>query len=262
MAQNTVKDAMVLCGLDDDDSETIASEIFLDDFQSVMDISETELTDSFKTLSGLTQAQGQLRVLPAQKNKIKAFIQWVRDMIRTGIDPASRTFPVDEAAGLLRRAKTHKLYMDKSDTISSAAKPEKFSQDLNWEDWAPSFANYLRAIPGRNGVPLKYVIRKEEEPDSTPHPDFIDDYVAMAPLNGPAFTSDAAEVHTFLLNFIAGNTEAESIVKVHQERNGRDEWLALQVHYEGEGIYAHDITKAENDLATLYYSGERKPHMW
>ena len=109
MARNKVKDAMVLCGLGEDDSETLASEIFLDDFQSVMDISETELSDSFKTLSGLTQAQGQLRVLPAQKNKIKAFIQWVRDMVRTGIDPASRPFPVGEAAGLLRGAKTHKL---------------------------------------------------------------------------------------------------------------------------------------------------------
>ena len=115
---------------------------------------------------------------------------------------------------------------------------------MHWEDWAPLFANYLRAIPGRNGVPLKYVIRRDEEPDPTPNEDFLDDYVAMAPLNGSAFTSDSAEVHTFLVNFIAGHTEAESVVKVHQGRNGREEWLALQVHFQGEGIY---------DLATLFY---------
>ena len=90
---------MILCGLDQEDAETIATEIFLDELQSALDVWDGYLADAFKTLSGLTVAQGQLRLLPAQKNRIKAFIQWVKDMVRTGIDPATLPFPVDETAG-------------------------------------------------------------------------------------------------------------------------------------------------------------------
>jgi hypothetical protein len=44
----------------------------------------------------------------------------------------------------------------------------------------------------------------------TPHADFIDNYVDMAPLNGEAFTIDAADVHTYIVNFVAGNETAEA----------------------------------------------------
>ena len=258
----TVEDGILACGLAQADATTIANEIFMGSFDSAHDMTETDLADSFKTFSTLTVAQGQIRLLPAQKNKIKAFVQWVKDMTRTGIDPATLPFPVADAASLLRRAKTHKLYIDKSDTVSSAAKPEKFTKDMDWFDWKQSFMNYLRAIPGRNGVPLKYVVRENVNPTNVQHPDFLDDYVDQAPLNGDAFASDAMEVHTFLTNFLVGNTEAESIIKVYQNANGREEWLALKLHYEGEGIYAHDIVQAEDDLSNLFYAGEKKPHMW
>ena len=255
-------DAIQLCGLDEEVAAEIASEIFLDSFESVMDICDEDLADAFKTFAGLTAAQGQIRLLPAQKNKIKAFVQWVKDLIRTNINPSTRDFPIDDMACLLRRARTHKMYVEKSDTLAKAARPEKFTKDMEWEDWYPSFENYLRAIPGRNGVPLKYVIREQDEPDPTENPDFLDDYVAMAPLQGEAFVSDAAEVHTLLVNLITGNTEAESLIKINHGRNGRKVFGILKLHYEGQGIYSNDITRAENDLNTLFYAGERKPHMW
>ena len=258
----TVEDGMVACGLQAADAATIANEVFMGDFDSAYDMTDTDLADSFKTFSNLTMAQGQIRLLPAQKNKIKAFVQWVKDMNRTGLNPTLMPFPVHNAASLLRRAKTHKLYVDKSDTVSSAAKPEKFTKDTEWYDWKQSFTNYLRAIPGRNGVPLKYVIRDNPNPTNIQHLDFLDDYVDQAPLIGDAFVSDAMEVHTFLTNFLVGNTEAESVIKVYQNSNGREEWLALKLHYEGEGIYAHEIVQAEDDLNNLFYAGEKKPHMW
>lgn len=68
----------------------------------------------------------------------------------------------------------------------SAAKPDKFTADVLWDNFAPSFKNYLRALPGQNGVPLLNVVRSNDAPDATPHPDFPDDYVAMAALNGPS----------------------------------------------------------------------------
>ena len=67
-----------------------------------------------------------------------------------------------------------------------------------WEDWKPTFLNYLRSIPGRDGIPLKYVCREK---------------VASAPLTGNAYSIDAVQVHTFLLNFVTGNDTAEAKIQ-------------------------------------------------
>ena len=262
-AEHTVAEAMLACGIAAPKDATFATEVFMDSFDTCRDMSEADLTDAFKTFSNLSVAEGRIRLLPAQKARVKAFLQWVKDQQRMGIDPSAMPFPVADTTTLIRRATTHKMYIDKSDTIASAAKPVKFTADVKWEDWSPSFINYVRAIPGRDGVPLKYVIRNNNNPDPTPQADFLDEYVNNAPLDGQSFTSDAAEVHTFIINFTVGNTEAESVIKIHENaRNGRLDWQALKRHYEGQGIYAIDIQQAERDLETLYYAGEKKPTMW
>ena len=259
----TVAQAMTDCGLSAANGASFATEVFMDDFETCKDMSDTDLSDAFKTFANLSVQEGRIRLLPAQKVKVKAFLQWAKDQHRMGLNPSMIPFPVASTTILIRRATTHKMYIDKSDTIAAAAKPVKFTADVKWEDWSPSFVNYVRAIPGRDGIPLKYIIRENGTPDPTPQADFLDEYVNNAPLTGPSYASDAAEVHTFIVNFIIGNTEAESVIKVHEdERDGRLDWLALKRHFEGQGIYAIDIQQAERDLETLYYGGEKKPTMW
>jgi hypothetical protein len=110
---------------------------------------------------------------------------------------------------------------------------------------------------------LKYVCKTRELADPTPNIDFIDNYVSMTPLHGEAFTIDAADVHTYLVNFVAGNETAEAKIQAYEaHNNGRLDYVANKEHYEGVGVHALDITKAENVLATLYYGGEKKPHTW
>lgn len=218
----TVRDAMLSCGVTQQQADTLADQVFMDSYESCMDLSDDDLKEAFKTLANLTIAEGRIRLLPAVKNRIKAFHQWAKDQFRMGLDPSTTAFPVAQTQHLLNRAKSHQLFIKKAETLSSAAKPEKFSADVLWDDFAPAFKNYLRSLPGRNGVPLVYVVRQHDAPDATPHPDFLDDYVAMATLNGPAFVSDSAEVHTLLVNFVAGHPEAESIIKVFEDsRDGR-----------------------------------------
>ncbi|CAJ1954180.1 unnamed protein product [Cylindrotheca closterium] len=67
----TVHDDMAICGIDDvtlfqgrTQAERIAYEIFSDDFTTTMDSTIDEL---FKTLTGLTIPQGQIRLMPAIK---------------------------------------------------------------------------------------------------------------------------------------------------------------------------------------------------
>ena len=90
-----VHDAMVLCGVDDTvlfagstAAQRLATEMFDDEFISTMDKTFEELDEDFKTWSGLTVNQGQIRLTPGTKRNIKAFVQWSRDVIRTSRSPA------------------------------------------------------------------------------------------------------------------------------------------------------------------------------
>ena len=83
----------------------------------------------------------------------------------------------------------------------------------------------MRAIPGRDSVPLKYIIRENYLPDLIQNKNFLDDYVNKTTLIGEEFSIDAAEVHTLMVNLIDQNEEAESFIKLHEdERDIIKEW--------------------------------------
>ena len=46
------------------------------------------------------------------------------------------------------------------------------------------------------------------------------------------------------------------------ENNGRKDYFALKEHYEGVGAHAKALLAAENDIQSLFYAGEKKPHIW
>jgi hypothetical protein len=207
----------------------------------------------------------RIQVCVETRKNIKAFVQWTRDELRLGRDPTLTPFPVAQVADLIRRYKTHEKYLTDSKTLSEAAKPEKFKESTKWEDWKPTFLNYLCSIPGRDGVPLKYVCRDKNEADVTAaSEDFLDDYVAAAPfLSGNAYAIDAVQVHTFLLNFVTGNDTAEAKIQgLSRPNDGREAFKRLTEHYEGVGIHAIDIREADEVLKTLFYGGEKPPRMW
>jgi Reverse transcriptase (RNA-dependent DNA polymerase) len=267
----TVIDAMAACGvdhvtlfMDETQAQRLAADIFGDQFSSCLDITFKELDEHFKTYSDLTVAQGQIRLRPGTRKNIKAFVQWTRDELCLGRDPAMIPFPIEMVSDLIRRYKTHEKFLTDSKTLSEAAKPDKFKESTKWEDWKPTFMNYLRSIPGRDGVPLKYICRDKDEVDAlATHDDFLDDYVASAPLRGNAYAIDTVQVHTFLLNFVTGNDTAEAKIQgLRRPNDGREAFQRLTEHYEGVGIHAIDIREADEVLKTLFYGGEKPPHMW
>ena len=265
-----VIDAMALCGVENTirfngatAAERIAMEMFDDDHQSVMDKSYTDLQDDLKAFSSLTVANGQIRLTPGTTRNIRAYIQWARDIIRVGNDPSNELFDIAEARELVRKYKTHETFVSKSKTLSDTSKPPQFTASTKWDEWSPVFINFLRTIPGRNGQPLNYICRKNDLPTLVPRADFMDDYVNRAPLDGDAFNIDAAEVHTYIQSFINGNETAEAKILGHADlNNGRLDFIALRDHYEGVGANSRDLITADKILDTLFYTGEKQPHMW
>ena len=100
------------------------------------------------------------------------------------MNPASTPFLVATTPILSRRYTTHSMFIKNSSTLTYVANPASFKKEVTWTDCMPSFLNYLQTIPGRDGYPLKYICRDHEHPNHKPNLDFIDDYVAIAPLSG------------------------------------------------------------------------------
>ena len=78
----TVYDAMVLCGIDDNElfdgrtkAQRIATGVFSDDFNTCMVETMEELQEDLKSFSDLTVAEGRIRLSPGPRKHLKAFIQ-------------------------------------------------------------------------------------------------------------------------------------------------------------------------------------------
>ena len=72
----------------------------------------------------------------------------------------------------------------------------------------------------------------------------------MTPLAGDSFAIDTVKVHTFSVNFVAGNDTAEAKIQGLQRTNdGHDAYKRLVEHYEGVGIHSIDIIREADEAS-------------
>ena len=104
--------------------------------------------------------------------------------------------------------------------------------------------------------------RENDTPDPTPHSDVLKEYVRMAPLIGDVYQIDNFGVRTYVMKYIAGNENSEvTIQSIQDTRNGRKAVNMLSDLYEAVGVNGVDISRADNNIRNLYYTGEKKPHI-
>ena len=118
---HTVLVAMIAIGIDNvaqfdgqTQAERIAEGIFEDDFESCMDKTDSEIDDDLKMWSSLTLANGQIRLQPVQRKRLKAFSKWVKNKLRQDINPANEAFDPNMTQELIRRSKTHAAFVEKA----------------------------------------------------------------------------------------------------------------------------------------------------
>ena len=270
---NDVSDALDVCGINADNNnmifngvtaaQRIANEVFDDSYESFMDITFAELDDCWKTYAQLTLAEGRLRLRPATKSNICTLTQWIRDQLCTNVNPAFLNFLVAQKQTLIIKFHTHKQWLDNSSGMLKTAMPKQFKDDIKWEDWKTTFVNFLRTQPGRNGVPLSYVIRDSPAAIIQTNANFLDDYIDRAPIIGNAFNIDKVKVHALLIRLISENPVAEQkVLPIKDQSDGRLAFTTLKDFYKGVGINSKSVLNAERNLSSLFYLGEKKPHMW
>jgi hypothetical protein len=82
-------------------------------------------------------------------------------------------------------------------------------------------------------------------------------------MTGNSFAIDTAQVHRFLVNFVAGNDTAEAKIQgLRRANDGREAYKRHVEHYEGVGKHAIDIREADEVVMNLFYAGEKPPHLW
>ena len=89
---------------------------------------------------------------------------------------------------------------------------------MKWIDWYPTLINLLRENIGKNGVPLSYLCIPTNVKVKAVYNNFVDEYNENTPLVGQAFTTDAVEVHTYIVRFTSGNTVTEAKMVAHAEK--------------------------------------------
>ncbi|CAJ1965755.1 unnamed protein product, partial [Cylindrotheca closterium] len=148
----TIYDAMILCQIPDTgnfqgqtDAQRMAEELFDNNFGTAMTKSIKQVNMDLATLASLTAVQGRIVSRPRAQDRIRAFVQWVRDEIRMGRNPAQHPFPAGDTSTLLQRLNFHQKYVKDSKTLIDNTVPPKWSKEQQWKQWVKLLRDHLRA---------------------------------------------------------------------------------------------------------------------
>jgi hypothetical protein len=141
--------------------------------------------------------------------------------------------------------------------------------DSNWPATMEALVKHLRSVYGTTGVPLAYVVRKDEHvpegPDpSTNYATVEEEMIARAPHFGAngvhlqSFLVDCNAVWDIVIAMCANHTSMAHIKKAARVRNGRAAYQALYNHYLGDSNVDHLADEANRKLMTSTYCGKQK----
>ena len=100
------------CGVarTNDKHRTVSDCLLHDNLRTCIDLAEIDLNRYFKRIEIYKNVSaGQIIFVIPQRNAMMAFVQWVKEMIRSGEDPSLYQFEKKEISELIQRLKTHEL---------------------------------------------------------------------------------------------------------------------------------------------------------
>ena len=115
-------------------AQRVATEIFGDQFETMIDMTETSLTTGLTSFSTMPAAGGQLRMSPGVASGLNALINWTSHVICLGIDPTTVVFPIAISANWLCIGKMRELIVKQAKLNAKATKPKTFTTTMNFEE--------------------------------------------------------------------------------------------------------------------------------
>lgn len=232
-------------------SEDQVMALFDDGYICAMDLAHwdyDEITAWVSHKEKLRPEQGGLSFGDMRRKGLIGLAWWITDRIRLGEAVDITLF--DESA---KRASIIESKVEKSSksSDSESAKPDKFKYE-DWPEWERSLHTYLLSLRNVQGIPLVYVIRKNNSMEIE-----LDDrtrkLVSSAPLQGVVFRNDSQRVLLIIKSLTTG-TDAENWIKGIS--CGRMAMRALQDHYDGSAEAEKRKEAARADIKSLFYKNE------
>ena len=209
------------------------------------------------------QVPNGFTVCKMKVTRLQSLCLWVHDMVRAGA-------PVEFANGktaeelLLEireataRAKRRKDMKKIGEGLIDTTFNNKLKTQSQWAKFNEELNSTLSMIIGVKGVPLSYVIRKEEAPAFDGTLPYDKAVIQGTAITGPAFVQDAQTVHRIILHNVPENSDAYTYLKpVLRRQDGRDDMLRLRDRFDTTATKQAMINTAKNTLENLRYKSER-----
>lgn len=230
-------------------------------FEDLRVLTEKDVTTMSSDFGG-RQARERIHFGTRRTKSIKGLVHWVQDFYRVSELPSivglnEITFK-QQLERALARADIRSSLKNQASTAADAATPGALKSEKQWKEWEEKFINYARSQLGSNGIPLSYVIRENEQPDTDAvHPDFVNKTIACAPLAGEYYSADRLAVFNFIVSFTTGQPSGDWIKNTLKFADGRRSMQALRDHFSGEGNATRNVAEADRLKESLHYKSER-----
>jgi len=245
------------CGLSEHQIEAIAEEGYL----TITNFSLNWYSDidSFaKKLQALLSKRGGMHLGHMHILHLKAFLYWLKNLTRCGIDlyDINKDFSQYELEESIKALEVFEEVEKNKDLKTKA--PDKFQPHslCGWTQFNRDLLNYLLSIRGVSGVPLSYVIWKEEHLVAAPQgEDGVKELICLAPLNGMAYLEDKKCMYHIIRDAISSTDRWMWMQDVHNE-DGRQAIVRLQDHYNSPGAKTHHVQNAKEWLKVCVYKSK------
>ena len=88
----------------------------------------------------------------------------------------------------------------------------KFKSQTQWDKFSEELESTLSLIIGASGVPLSYVIHKQEEPDFDFDMSYDEAVIQAVALEGDEFRLDARTVHQLIISNVVEDSDAYTYI--------------------------------------------------
>jgi len=231
-------------------------------FEDLKVLTEKDVATMSTDFGGRKEVRDRIYFGTRRTKSVKGLVHWIQDFYRVSETPSivglnEVTFK-QQLERALARADIRASLKNQASTAADAATPGALKSEKQWKEWEEKFVNYARSQLGSNGVPLSYVVRENEKPDTeTIHPDFVNKTIACAPLAGEYYSADRLAVFNFIVSFTTGQPSGDWIKNTLKFADGRRSMQALRDHFSGEGNATRNVAEADRLKESLHYKGER-----